>query len=110
MLNAHSPACDSGYKLIVHDISIVGRTIPSYRIASEMETWKWRPFRKLLDKQDRKIFDEIFSYSRLYNAAGTMACRPILIHVILMSIIFEHYKQLTKIESKKLVTNHKFVN
>jgi len=26
-----------------------------------------------------------------------MACRPVLIHVILMSIIFEHYKQLTKI-------------
>jgi len=39
----------------------MGRTIPSYRIASEMERWKWRPFRKLLDKQDRKIFDEILS-------------------------------------------------
>ena len=34
----------------------MGRTIPSYRIASEMERWKWRPFRKLLDKQDRKKF------------------------------------------------------
>jgi hypothetical protein len=49
----------------------MGRTIPSYRIASEIAIWKWRPFRKLLDKQDRKIFDEMFSYSRLYNAAGT---------------------------------------
>jgi hypothetical protein len=36
----------------------MGRTIPSYRIASEMEIWKWRTFRKLLDKQDRKVFDE----------------------------------------------------
>jgi hypothetical protein len=79
----------------------MGRTIPSYRIASEMETWKWRPFRKLLGKQDRKIFDEMFSFSRLYNAAGTMACRPVLIHTILMSIIFEHYKKLTKLVSDK---------
>ena len=39
----------------------MGRTIPSYRIASEMERWKWRPFRKLLDKQDRKIFDEMLT-------------------------------------------------
>jgi hypothetical protein len=39
----------------------MGRTIPSYRIASEMERWKWRPFRKLLDKQDRKKFDKIYS-------------------------------------------------
>jgi hypothetical protein len=74
----------------------MGRTIPSYRIASEIEIWKWKPFRKLLDKQDRKKFDEMLSIARLYNAAGTMACRPILIHLILMSIIFEHYKKLSK--------------
>jgi len=67
-----------------------------------MERWKWRPFRHALDKKDRKIFDEMFSYSRLYNSAGTMACRPVLIHVILMSILFEHYKELTKIVSKKI--------
>ena len=83
----------------------MGRTIPSYRIASEMERWKWRPFRKLLDTQDRKIFDEMFSYSRLYNAAGTMACKPILIHVILMSIIFEQYKQLRKLVGKEVKIN-----
>jgi len=62
-----------------------------------MEIRKWRPFRKLLDKQDRKKFDDMVSIPRFYNVAGTMACRPVLIHVILMSIIFEHYKQLTKI-------------
>ena len=73
----------------------MGRTIPSYRIASEMEIRKLRPFRKLLDKQDRKEFDDMLSIPRFYNVAGTMACRPVLIHVILMSIIFEHYKQLT---------------
>jgi len=78
----------------------VGRTIPSYRIASEIEIRKWRPFRKLLDKQDRKIFDEMISIPRLYNVAGTMACRPVLIQTILMSIIFEHYKQLAKLVSK----------
>jgi hypothetical protein len=39
----------------------MGRTIPSYRIASEIEIWKWKPFRKLLDKQDRKKYDEMLS-------------------------------------------------
>jgi hypothetical protein len=81
----------------------MGRTVPSYRIVTEMERWKWKPFRQALDKKDRKIFDEMFSYSRLYNSAGSSACRPVLIHPILMSIIFEHYKQLTKLVSKKLV-------
>jgi len=61
------------------------------------QKWKWRPFRKALDKQKRKMFDEMLSIPRLYNAAGSMACRPVLIQVILMSILFEHYKKLTKI-------------
>jgi hypothetical protein len=80
----------------------MGRTIPSYRIASEMEIWNWRVFRKLLDKQDRKVFDEMLSIPRFYNSAGTMACRPILIHVILKSIIFEHCKQLRKIVNERI--------
>ena len=75
----------------------MGRTIPSFRIASDMEIMKWRPFRNSLNKKDRKEFDEMFSYSRLYNSAGSNACRPELIHPILMSIIFEHYKQLTRL-------------
>jgi hypothetical protein len=83
----------------------MGRTIPSYRIASEMEILKWRPFRKALDKQDRKVFNEMLSIPRLYNAAGTMVCRPVLTHVILMSIIFEHYKRLTRLATKKININ-----
>jgi hypothetical protein len=75
----------------------MGRTIPSYRIAAEMERSKWRIFRKSLDKKDRKKFDKMFSYSRLYNSAGSNACRPVLIHPIIMSIIFEHYEQLEKL-------------
>jgi len=62
-----------------------------------MEIVKWRPFRKLLDKRDRKIFDEMLSIPRFYNVAGTMVCIPVLIHPILISIIFEHYKLLTKL-------------
>jgi hypothetical protein len=59
---------------------------------------KWKTFRQRLDKKDKKKFDEMFSYSRLCNSAGNNACRPILIHPILMSIIFEHYKELDKTE------------
>jgi hypothetical protein len=80
----------------------MGRTIPSYRIASETEIWEWRAFRKALDKQDRKKFDEMLCIPRFYNVAGTMAARPVLIHVILMSIIFEHYKRLRKIVNERV--------
>jgi hypothetical protein len=81
-------------------MSSLGRTIPSYRIATEIEKRKWKPFREALDKSERKMFDEMMSYSRLYTVAGVMACKPVLIQPILMSIIFENYKQLKKMESK----------
>jgi len=75
----------------------MGRTIPSYRISTEIERNKWKMFRQRLDKKDRKEFDKMFSYSRLYNSAGSNASRPILIHPILMSILLEHFKQLEKL-------------
>ena len=78
----------------------MGRTVPSYRIATEIEKRKWKPFREALDKSERKIFDEMMSYSRLYNTAGVMVCKPVLIQPILMSIIFENYKQLKKLEAE----------
>lgn len=77
----------------------MGRTVPSYRLASERERRKWKIFRQELDKSERKMFDELMSYSHLYNTAGVGACKPVLLHPILMSIIFEHYKQLKKLET-----------
>ena len=76
----------------------MGRTIPSYRIATEMERNKWKIYRQRLNKKDKKMFDEMLDYSRLYNSAGSSACRPELIHPMLMSILLEHYKQLNKLK------------
>jgi hypothetical protein len=76
----------------------MGRTVPSYRIAAEWEKRKWKSFRQALDKSERKMFDEMMSISRLYNVAGVGACKPVLLHPILMSIIFQHYKQLNELE------------
>jgi len=78
----------------------LGRTVPSYRIATEIERNKWKTFREKLNKKDKKLFDQMFDYSRLYNSAGSNASRPESIHPILMSIIFEHSKQLNKILTK----------
>jgi hypothetical protein len=79
----------------------MGRTVPSYRTESEWEKRKWKPFRDRLDKSDRKIFDEMMSITWLYNVAGVGACKPVLLHPILMSIVFEHYKQLRSMENRQ---------
>jgi len=35
------------------------------------------------------------------SAACSNACRPVVIHAVIMSIIFEDYKQLTKLMEQK---------
>jgi hypothetical protein len=78
----------------------MGRTIPSFRIASIMEKEEWKSFRKALDKKDRKIFDDMFDISILYNSASAYSAKYIRIHPIFMSIIFHHYKKLTEISER----------
>ena len=76
----------------------MGRTIPSFRLASAEERKEWKEFRQALDKSDRKAFDSMFDIAHLYNSAASYAARPIRIHPIFMSIIFHHYKQLNEIK------------
>jgi len=75
----------------------MGRTIPSFRIASAMEQKEWNAFRKSLDESDRKTFDDMFAIAHLYNSASSYSANSIRIHPIFMSIIFHHYKELSKI-------------
>lgn len=72
----------------------MGRTIPSYRIAAEIERARLRPFRLMLNRRDRKLFDSMLNLPRLYNTAGMMAARPVVFHSVLIAILFHHYKQL----------------
>ena len=70
-------------------------------MAAENERTKWNQFRSYLDKKDRKMFDQMYDCFKLHNAACSNACRPVVIHAVLMSIIFEHYKQLTKLMEQR---------
>ena len=42
-------------------VKIMGRTIPSFRIADILEEKEWKLFRKYLNKNDKKAFDNMFS-------------------------------------------------
>jgi hypothetical protein len=74
----------------------MGRTIPSFRIALEMEQAEWKPFRNALDKSDRKKFDEMWDIPRWYISACSNSVQYVRFHPILMSILLYHYKQLTE--------------
>jgi hypothetical protein len=47
------------------------------------------------------MFDQMYDCVKLHNTACMMACGPVVIHSVLISIIFEHYKQLIKLMDQK---------
>jgi hypothetical protein len=78
----------------------MGRTIPSFRIALEMEQAEWKPFRNALDKSDRKKFDEMWDLPRWYISACSNSVQYVRLHPILMSILLYDYKELTQCMSE----------
>ncbi len=49
-----------------------------------------------------KIFDEMFSLTRLYNTASYQCVRPVRIQAILMSIVFHNYKKLFQLSKSNI--------
>ena len=78
----------------------MGRTIPSFRMATVEELKEWREFRNGLDKSDRKLFDRMYATCHLYNSACMYAANPIRIRPVFMSILLNHYRTLKEMESK----------
>jgi hypothetical protein len=74
----------------------MGRTIPSFRLALEMEKDDWKTFRNALDKSDRKKFDDMFDIPRLYTSACSYAVQPVRLYPILMSILLHNFEELTQ--------------
>jgi len=50
-----------------------------------------------LGKKDKQSFDDVFAISRLYISASMMACRPVRFQPIMMSMIFHHFKQISRL-------------
>jgi hypothetical protein len=73
----------------------MGRTIPSFRIASVLEEKEWESYKRYLNKKDdKKAFDDMFSIAKLYNSACSYAANSIRIYPIMISIVLHNYKIL----------------
>lgn len=75
----------------------MGRTVPSYRQALEMEINRWEGFRKALRDKDLEAFDRMMNACRMHASAGGMATRTILAEAMFMSILLSQQKELMEI-------------
>lgn len=72
----------------------MGRTVPSYRNALEIELNRWRGFERALRKNDREALREMFDGCRCLCSAASNAVRNSLCEGVIMTMLLNHQKQL----------------
>ncbi len=78
----------------------MGKTVASYRIALDRELQKWSGFAKALRKKDRAAFDQMTDACRNFASAGSNATRPVIFESMVMSILLNQQRILSKLEKK----------
>ena len=77
----------------------MGRTVPSYRMALEVEIAKVRGFLEALpSRKEKEAFEELMNHCRRHAGAAGAAVRPILSEAMIMSILLAHEKMLREIK------------
>jgi len=82
------------HRAVMVEIFLMGRTVPLFRIVISEEKAAWKPFRNALDKSERKSFDEMWDIPKLYVSACSNSVQLVPLHLIIISILFHHYKEL----------------
>jgi hypothetical protein len=72
----------------------MGRTVPSFRLASMDELAEWRAYRKALPKDDRAAFDALVASARLYTSASSAAVRTSRFEGLAMAMVLNHQRLL----------------
>ncbi len=67
----------------------MGRTIRTFREAVDIESVKWKNFRRQLKPDERKRLDKIFDCARMHADSGTVISIPHKIDVVFMSVLIE---------------------
>ena len=79
----------------------MGKTVPAYRYALDREVQKWNGFVRALRKEDRAAFEQLMDICRNYASAGSNATRPVLFEVMVICILLDQQKLLTRLTKEK---------
>ncbi|WP_028951108.1 hypothetical protein [Sulfurihydrogenibium subterraneum] len=78
----------------------MGRLMPSPTGIVLKEKESWSEFRKALRKDDREIFDELFSYAKFHATAIGESNKFYPMEAILLSMLIEMKKEINNLKSQ----------
>lgn len=78
----------------------MGKTVPSFRMALEMEIAEWQGFRDKLSPLEQEVFDELMDMCRGHATASGNACNPVIFEPMAMSILIAQQLKIKQLESE----------
>ena len=78
-------------------VSLMGRTVPTYRLQLEKERRRWGLFRAALRADEQPAFDNLFIYARTYADAASAVARPCHSEALFMSMILGLYQEVQRL-------------
>ncbi|MCX6650480.1 MAG: hypothetical protein NT131_02325 [Methanomassiliicoccales archaeon] len=78
----------------------MGRTVPTFRMASESVFRNWNDFRRALPQEDQEAFDRLSDKVRLHASAATVAAFLDPLEGAFLSILLEQEKELERLRKK----------
>jgi hypothetical protein len=77
----------------------MGRTVAPFSQILAAEFQSWKGFRKALDREERGAFDQLFAAAKFHLPAMVYASRLTPLEAILMGILVEQQKALTRLQA-----------
>jgi hypothetical protein len=74
------------------------KTVPSFRMALEMEIAQWDGFRDKLSPAAQEAFDELMDMCRGHATASGNACNPVIFEPMAISILLAQQRKLRQLE------------
>jgi hypothetical protein len=81
-------------------LKVLGKTVPSYRVALEHEIMRWSGFVRALEPEDRAVFDQLMDICRSYASAASCATRPVLFEAMAMTVLLDQQKTINQLQKK----------
>ncbi len=74
----------------------------SSKYPKDIESAKWKTFRRQLRHDDRERLNKIFEYARMHADSGTVVSIPHKIDVVFMTVLIEMQRRVDELESALL--------
>ncbi len=76
----------------------MGKSVPTYREELDKIISEWSRFKKALRKEERRYFVDLMKNAKKHTSAAQYQANPDPMESIIISILLEHQKMLTRLE------------